>query len=100
MIPRRALRDAAPLFRNGSLTFPFGFHSPRAAAFKLSCDRLVIVLFASVKITAKSNDLHDAIGVGVTAGAPLEVHTGGDGGTVTLVARNSHVPLKLPPDKK
>lgn len=100
MMPRIAFSEAAPLFKNGSRILPLGFHSPRVAAFKLSSDRLVIVLFASVKIIPRSNALHEVMGVGVTAGAPLEVHTGGEEGIATLVAKNSHVPLKLPPDWK
>lgn len=99
-MPRSPFSEAAPLFRNGSRIFPLGFHSPRAAAFKLSSERLVIVLLASVKIIARSNALHEGMGVGVMEGAPLEVHTGGEEGIVTLVAKNSHVPLKLPPDWK
>lgn len=80
--------------------FPFGFHSFRAAAFRLSSDRFVIVRLASVKIIERSNGLHEEIGTGVGAGAPLESHKGGEAGTETLVAKNSHVPLKFAPDLK
>lgn len=97
MIPISLLSDAAPLLRKGSRMFPLGLHSFRAAALRLSSDRFVMVLFASVNITERSNGLHEEMGIGVADGDPLEVHTGGSEGTVTLVARNSQMPLRFAP---
>jgi len=92
---------SAPPLRNGSRTFPFGFHSRLAAALRLSSDSEAIARCVSLKSTERSTTVHAAFGVGEGgAGAPCSAHGSGEGGTETAVAKNSQVPLTEAPDSK
>lgn len=94
-------RASEPPLKNGSRTLPFGFHSRRAAALRLSSESVVIVRLVSVKSTERLTATHDGSGVAVgEAGAPRLAQGGGEGGTETLVARSSQLPATTAPVSK